>query len=330
MSLRVLLIAGIAAKLFAVLPVALAQSTAATCLTAFSWMDNSRGQNPCLVAAYAQGACTGGQFTVDPLAPDHHYTGPYVSEANSCQCSTVVYSLISACAVCQNRTIETWSAWDTNCTQLYLLQFPEQIPSGTSIPAWAYLDVVSTDTFSAAAAQADLSAPESSATGTKPTGTVSTTVAYTSSGFGSTATSVGSGGPGSASASKKSNAGAIAGGVVGGLAGLGIIAALVTFFIMHRRRTQVAPSATYGNFYTSRSDAPLNSPPVNSVPLSSSPPMSQNPYNNQAPRLYDPSDPSTYPQSPPSPTIHTTNSGPVPQPYGQPPQPGYYSGVPEL
>ncbi|KIM86820.1 hypothetical protein PILCRDRAFT_317299 [Piloderma croceum F 1598] len=119
-------------------------------------MNNNLNQSPCLVAAYAQGTCNGGQFTVNPLAPDTHYTGPDVAMANPCQCSTVVYSLMSACAVCQNRNIETWSTWDVNCSQVYLMQFPNQVPSATSIPAWAYLDVVTNDTFSAAVAQADV------------------------------------------------------------------------------------------------------------------------------------------------------------------------------
>jgi len=257
---------------------------------------------------------------VDPLAPDHHYTGPFADEANPCQCSTVVYSLVSACATCQNRTIEGWVAWSGNCTSVYISQFPEQIPPATAFPGWAYLDVVTSDTFSKVAAEADISAPESSGTATKPTGTVPSTAGTPTATLplASTPTTGGDGSSPTPTAvfKKSSNAGAIAGGVVGGLVGLGLIAGLCAFFFM--RRKKVAPSTAYGNVYNDgpHSDAPLNSPH----------PMSQHSYSNQTPRAYDPSDPSTYPQSPPTPTVQTTNS--VLQPYGN--NPGNYNGVPEL
>lgn len=41
-------------------------------------------------------------FTIPQLAPGNHYTGP--SGNDLCQCNTVIYSLISACAGCQNGT----------------------------------------------------------------------------------------------------------------------------------------------------------------------------------------------------------------------------------
>ena len=39
----------------------------------------------------------------DPLPFGYYYTGPLVSTATPCKCSTVYYSLISACATCQDR-----------------------------------------------------------------------------------------------------------------------------------------------------------------------------------------------------------------------------------
>jgi hypothetical protein len=84
-------------------------------------MDNSKNQNPCVVSAYLQGACNDGrtfvsyyvfhssnfqqEFTVDPLPTGTHYTGPYADEQNACQCSSVTYNSVSACGLCQNRTI---------------------------------------------------------------------------------------------------------------------------------------------------------------------------------------------------------------------------------
>jgi hypothetical protein len=89
-------------------------------------MNNTKIQNPCLVAAYLMAACNGGrklssllhrsfgstadfffaEYSIDPLAINYHYAGPIGSEANICQCSTVTYSLVSACGDCQNRTYE--------------------------------------------------------------------------------------------------------------------------------------------------------------------------------------------------------------------------------
>ncbi|KAI6131916.1 hypothetical protein EV401DRAFT_326465 [Pisolithus croceorrhizus] len=85
------------------LPRATAQETSAVCLSQYDWMDNSKNQNPCLVAAYVQGVCWDGQFTVDALAPGTHYIGPYGDNANACTCNTVTYSLLRACSICQSR-----------------------------------------------------------------------------------------------------------------------------------------------------------------------------------------------------------------------------------
>lgn len=68
-------------------------------------MDNSRGQNPCLIAAYLNSACLADPTDayVYPLPDDYHYISPTVQFATPCQCSTVFYSMIGACATCQNR-----------------------------------------------------------------------------------------------------------------------------------------------------------------------------------------------------------------------------------
>ena len=76
MSSRLLSIVAVA-HLLTVVPVVKAQSSTAQCISGFDWvrhnttstvidlpvfdqMTNSRNQNPCLVAAYVQGACSGG------------------------------------------------------------------------------------------------------------------------------------------------------------------------------------------------------------------------------------------------------------------------------
>ncbi|KIK92404.1 hypothetical protein PAXRUDRAFT_147406, partial [Paxillus rubicundulus Ve08.2h10] len=97
------------------LPRVAAQTSNVVCLSSFNWMDNSKGQNPCLITAYLQGACNSGQFEVDSLPSGSFYVGPTADEQNACQCSTLTYTTISACALCQNQTYLSWSSWDFNC-----------------------------------------------------------------------------------------------------------------------------------------------------------------------------------------------------------------------
>ncbi|TDL21524.1 hypothetical protein BD410DRAFT_294509 [Rickenella mellea] len=133
--------AALAVWVLATLPCALAQTTNAICLSAYAFLYNSRGQSPCLIAAYAGGACNGGVFDVPALDVGEQYVGPSTTLVDNCQCSSIFYSVISACGVCQNQTIITWSSWDTNCTTVYVSVYPEAISTGTAIPAWAYVNV---------------------------------------------------------------------------------------------------------------------------------------------------------------------------------------------
>ncbi|KAG6333493.1 hypothetical protein ID866_5596 [Astraeus odoratus] len=298
-----------------------AQQSNTTCLSQYNWMDNSKGQNPCLVAAYVQGVCDGGQFTVDPLDPNTHYVGPYADEANDCECNTITYSLISACSICQNRTYIAWSSWSFNCSTVYPSIYPEDIPSGTAVPNWAYQDVVTSDSFNVTLAQLTGDAPESTATKAPSTATgvtsstaVSASLTSTSAGALASTTTQAS--------SSSSNVGPIVGGTVGGVVILAAAAAFVTWLCMRRRRKATPPSALYDG----------NTPGVtNSMYTATSPftsPVTQ-------PKLYDPSDPSTFPTSPPSPTIHTSSGYQNPSIhsniYGsQTGRPGGYSGAPEL
>jgi len=82
-------------------------------------MFNSLDQSPCDVGAALAGVCVGGgkwsntvqntpswlsiDFTLPPLHPGYVYLGPDASNANSCRCSSVYYSLMAACSVCQSR-----------------------------------------------------------------------------------------------------------------------------------------------------------------------------------------------------------------------------------
>lgn len=168
--------------------------------------------------------------------------------------------------------VHRWSTWNANCSAaIYQSVYPETIPAGTSVPAWAYLDVSTSDNFNITAANQNKlqGHAESSASGPSATG----------SGAGSSPTS----GPQSGS-SKHSNTGAIVGGVVGGIGGAAIIAAIAFFFWRRHKRNVAAagsglstdpntfaPGVAFGGDekqsqpYASYSNANIVSPiPVNS------------------------------------------------------------------
>jgi hypothetical protein len=84
---------------------------------------------------------------------------------------------------------------------------------------------------------------------------------------------------GSASVSKKPNADAIAGGVVGGLVGLGIITGLIVFFLLRRRQSNTALYA-YATYRTAQDGTPRDGAPLHASP------MSQYSYINRLSRLY--------------------------------------------
>jgi hypothetical protein len=53
--------------------------------------------------------------SVDAIPVGTHYLGPTFADATPCRCSTVTYSLLSACAGCQNRDFTNWINWSLNC-----------------------------------------------------------------------------------------------------------------------------------------------------------------------------------------------------------------------
>lgn len=117
---------------------AFAQTSTVTCLPSFGWMNNTLGQDPCVVVSYLESVC--GAFTVDPLPPNTYYGPPSAAGADSCTCNTVAYSMMAACSDCQNAIYVSWSTWSTNCAQMSIRQYPMDIPTGTKVPNWAYLN----------------------------------------------------------------------------------------------------------------------------------------------------------------------------------------------
>ncbi|KAG1891125.1 hypothetical protein F4604DRAFT_1949427 [Suillus subluteus] len=317
-SLTVVLIAG------ALVPRgAFAQISNATCLSSYGWMNNSLGQDPYVVASYLENVCA--SIEVIALLPGDFYAGPWAATANSCECSTVTYALLSACGDCQNATYLDWSYWSYNCSQVFSQVYPHNIPSGTKVPNWAYLNVTAAG-FDPVVAQSAGDLPESTATSVQSTGSVTYSSSVSASLTSSSGAATGSSTT-SASDSTSSNIGAIAGGVVGGIAGAAVIISLATRYFVKRRRSSTTPFSDIGG-----------GPGHTQSHYSANPDLfPMQPQMTQQPRLYDPSDPTTFPGSLSSPTFPITSSSNIYQHssvpshvFSQQPRPGQYAGAPEV
>ncbi|KAF8627623.1 hypothetical protein AX15_004321 [Amanita polypyramis BW_CC] len=257
---------------------------------------NSLGQSPCEVAEILAGSCDPAGFNIPPLPSGQVYFGPTSSQANSCQCSSVFYSLLSACALCQDRQWISWSPYSANCSQVYLTVYNNTISANTGVPHWAYLNVSINGTFTYIAAQ-DAVGPES----TRAPSSTSTST--------------------STSRPKSSNhAGAIAGGVIGGVVFVALVAG-AAFWLYNRSKTP--GKVAWTSVQTHGQDA-LPAPP---------PPTGQPMYQLQ--KLYDPHDPTTFPPaiehqntaSSMDPSLTGTTYAPHTNVYKAQ---GGYTGVPEV
>ncbi|KAF8306148.1 hypothetical protein DL93DRAFT_2088910 [Clavulina sp. PMI_390] len=200
------------------------------------------------VAAWLQAQCSAGSFEMFPLAQGFHYIGPTndTSTQNPCICSTPVYMLDSACGACQNQTFLSWSEFSAYCPTSMISpegSYDSIIPSGTRVPAWAFLKPSdSGDFFDPTKAQIVGDAPEATptvATTSSPASTTTSSSPNTATGATTTGHSTTSNPP---SSSHSSNTGAIAGGVVGGIIGLGLVA-LLAYWLMRNVNRPRTPAA---------------------------------------------------------------------------------------
>ncbi|KAI6036104.1 hypothetical protein BKA83DRAFT_679403, partial [Pisolithus microcarpus] len=148
--------------------VAAAQYSNVVCSASYSWANNSLNQDPCVVASYLESQCDRGGFTVAALSPNAHYTGPNANEATPCQCNAVVYSLICACAACQDAQYVSWGSWTTNCGSNISDSLPSPPPLGTVVPSWAYLSIGNDGSWNATAAYESATARQLSPTASTP------------------------------------------------------------------------------------------------------------------------------------------------------------------
>ncbi|KAH9161344.1 hypothetical protein EDB89DRAFT_2031093 [Lactarius sanguifluus] len=246
----------------------------------WNWTYNSLEQAPCSTAGYLAAQCGNGQFTIPQLAAGNHYTGPSGgSDDGICQCNSVLYSLISGCAGCQKGTWLSYDEWTANCSSraamsTFVLQcsvvvhntekiiwwgrFPQSISNSTRVPAWAFLNVSTSQPWDN----------------------------ITACNFGGSPESVGTFRP--SFAPQYSSGAALSAGVIAGLvagttvAGLAAIAAGV-WYLVRRRRKRRTPQSNIRP--TSTGASTQDNSGYESVPWTPQSDM----------KFYNPSDPSTYP-----------------------------------
>jgi len=193
----------------------------AACFTQFSWMENSISQSPCYVAALLLGSCQSGSWHIPALGPNQQYGAPGPTNSTYCDCSWAVYNLLSACTACQGMdSIENWSPYSESCgtfaTNTYFPTDKIIVPNNTLLPSWAAINPTTW-----LGARFDVDQAQSIHNQGKPDINLS---------------------PTSTSHKRSSNAGPIAGGVIGGLAAVAILAAI--FVIARRRRRRRARGRT--------------------------------------------------------------------------------------
>jgi len=240
---------------------------------------------------------------VDSIPVGTHYIGPSGALVSLCSCSTVTYSLISACGGCQNRTFLSWPDWAVNCPQVEVAQFLQTVPAQTVVPSWAYLDVTkSNNTFNPVLANQSLSNSGSSSSSLASIPPTSSSVAFSST----TAVSLPSTSPATPQKAT-SNAGAIAGGVVGGLVIL-VAAGLAALFYFRRRNRPLDETGQFPSNFSTSGPSVFGLDSRTTAPS----PLSITPYHYE-PFGKDMSEAGhTYPGSPVASVVHTTYDAPSP------------------
>jgi len=226
------------------------QHTEAVCETDYDWTFNSLGQSPCLVAAFLQGSCTGGDFNVPAIDPSMHYTN---SDPNPCFCSSVTYSLLSACGVCQGADLSSWDKYATNCTSNDIPisadgQFPVPIPSGTTVPMWAYQLLEKSGTF-------NINLAKNVSTGGVQMTVANTTATDSSTSETQTSTSSASSPTESNTSIHTSNVGTTVAIAVSVGLGIVLIGGIVAFFLIRRRRRREAHRKEFNVAYSAVGEA---------------------------------------------------------------------------
>ncbi|KAJ7444911.1 hypothetical protein FB451DRAFT_1293817 [Mycena latifolia] len=297
----------------------LAQVSNATssCGPSYNWMFNSYQQNPCQVAARLAGVCdSGSESDVPILKPGNIYTGPTSYEANQCRCSSIFYSLLSACSICQSRQYLSWSNYSRNCSAIYSGVFIGEIPAGTAVETWAYQNVTEYDGFNASAAEKVAASDISYSTQHSTQSTSSFSISNHAAS--STAISVPQAQDSStliSAAGSVKNKDKITWAVIGTVCAMSIGVGLALAYKLWRRRKGIAPSAVYAPISMASSQHTLfttdgsgsgggrgRNPPSIVTPASSS-------LVSLPSLFYEPSEPSAYSPAVESSDMFTSQGG---------------------
>ncbi|KAL5528698.1 hypothetical protein ACEPAF_7835 [Sanghuangporus sanghuang] len=126
----------------------------ARCNDDTKWMENDSGESPCTVAHFLLQQCAtpDSELAILPLNGSvTSYGNPL--EGRWCTCNTVVYNLMSACAVCQDGLPTDFMTWTKGCAGVSH-KYPEDTIARTHIiPRWAYVNVTKQGIFNRAAAE---------------------------------------------------------------------------------------------------------------------------------------------------------------------------------
>lgn len=152
--------------------------------------------------------------------------------------------MMGGCTACQNSTPISWHSWSSNCSNVSVGYFPQDIPVDTAVPGWAFDTAwanTPNGTFDPQVALGETNLPESTATHVPTTQTRSSGSSTSSSGEQATSSAA------PASKTSSSNVGAIVGGVVGGVVGLAMIALIAFLFIKRSKNHKRGATSSSGS-----------------------------------------------------------------------------------
>jgi len=230
----------------------------ASCPPSYDWNQNSLGQNPCVVCSTLEASCRSeGSYTIPPLNSTENYVPPLSSTSGDiqCECNTVIYSLYQACTSCQGAVILSWTSWISQCPYVYVSELPYNVPPGTDVPRWAFINVTSlpNETYSDAVAMSVGRDPEATPNGISTLNARSSTRPSTLPASSPTQTD-----DTPSDSNAKNNIGAIVGGVVGSVVPL-IVLSVIVALVLHRRRQNGVPPQIQQtpNYYVGQSASPV-------------------------------------------------------------------------
>ncbi|KAL5485450.1 hypothetical protein ACEPAI_8092 [Sanghuangporus weigelae] len=117
-------------------------------------MENNSGESPCTVAQFLMQQCAtpDSELVILPLNGSvTSYGNPL--EGRWCTCNTVVYNLMSACAVCQDGLPTDFMTWTKGCAGVSHEYLEDTTARTHIIPRWAYVNVTKQGIFNRAAAE---------------------------------------------------------------------------------------------------------------------------------------------------------------------------------